>query len=176
MTAMDGAAGGIIFWPLYASIYMTALTTSRRQQNSSQDLFGNVRIPSLDSLTPPFSVENEAWTTVNYSQEITYSSLLGIPVVGIPVIGNLSFNIVSRYLAIDCNTAIYVTNSTVFQNTSAGEGAGFSTYNKGGNFIIQDRGYPSPALANNTIASFNMTSVSSPDRGGVSFVNCSMAL
>lgn len=175
MTAMNGASGALIGWPSYASIYMTALITSRSQQNSSQDLFGNVRIPSLDSLTPPLTVGNQSWTTVNYSQEIPYSSMLGIPVVGIPVTGNLSFNIVSRYLAIDCNTAIHVANSTVFQNTSAGEGAGFSTYDEGGNFIIQRGGYPSPALANDTIASFNLTSPNGPGTDDVSFVNCSMA-
>jgi hypothetical protein len=123
-TAMSSASGASIDWPSYASIYMTALTTSRRQQNSSQDLFGNVRIPSLDSLTPPLAVGNESWTTVNYRQEIPYSSMLGVPVVGIPVTGNLSFNIVSRYLAIGCDTAVHVANSTVFQNSSAGEGAG----------------------------------------------------
>ncbi|MCJ1268956.1 hypothetical protein MMC22_008844 [Lobaria immixta] len=174
LTAMKGASDATFRWPSYASIYMTALTASHIQRNSGQDLFGNVRIPSVDSLTRPLAIGDGSWTTVNYSQEIPYSSMLGIPVVGIPVTGNLSFNIVSRYLAIDCNTAIHVTNSTVFQNTSAGEGAGFWTYYRGGSFIIQRGGSPSPALANVTIASFNMTSINGPGPDDVSFVNCSM--
>jgi hypothetical protein len=175
MTSMTGGSGAMIGWPSYASIYMTALITSPRQQNSSQDLFGNVRIPSLDSLTPPLAIGNESWTTVEYNQEVPYSSMLGIPVVGIPVTGNLSFKITSRYLAINCNTAMHMANSTVFQNSSTREGTGFEIYSEGGNFIIEGGRYPSLATANNTIASFSMTSSNNNVGDDVSIVKCSMA-
>ncbi|CAH0016895.1 unnamed protein product, partial [Clonostachys rhizophaga] len=64
-------------WPQWGSVFMTAATTSYQYQNSSQDLFGNVRIPSLDSLP---SIAIDSMTSVNYSESIPYSSLLGIPV------------------------------------------------------------------------------------------------
>lgn len=50
MTAMSGIHGASIGSSSYAAMYMTALTTSRDQQNSTQDLFRNVKIPSLDTL------------------------------------------------------------------------------------------------------------------------------
>ncbi|KAF2490259.1 hypothetical protein BU16DRAFT_517463 [Lophium mytilinum] len=175
MTAMDGAVGASSGWGSYASIYMTALTTSRIQQNSSQDLFGNVRIPSYGSLAPLLSIGNESWKTLNSSQEIPYSSLLGIPVVGIPATGNLSFHIVSRYLAINCDSAVHVENSTTFQNSSAGMGAGFSTYSGGGNFIIQGDSDMPPIYHDGAIASFGMISPNDLDGKDVSVVNCTMA-
>lgn len=158
MTAMIGPSSVESSWSSYASIYMTALTTSRKQRTSRQDLFGNVRIPSLDSLMSPLVMENGSWSIIDYNWEIPYSFMLGIPVVGVPMTGNLSFNLVSRYLAIDCDSAIHVANSTVFANSSSELGAGFSTSMQGANFIIQPGDRPSPALANDTIASFNMSS------------------
>ena len=173
MTAMVGASMVSTGWPSYASIYVTALTSSRRQKNSTQDLFGNVRIPSIDSLRPNISAGNESFITVDYNQEVSYSSLLGIPVVGIPVSGNISFNIVSRYLAIDCETAIRIANSTSFQNSADREGAGYVRYSQGDNFLVQAaRRPPNPAQP---IASFNMTSPNNIEPEDVSFVNCTMA-
>jgi hypothetical protein len=101
--------------------------------------------------------------------------MLGIPVLGIHITGNLSFNVVSRYLAIDCSTVMLIENSTVFQSSSTGMGAGYFAYSRGGNFVCQFGGYPDPALANKTVASLNMASPNDPNIEYVSFFNCSMA-
>lgn len=86
---------------------MTALKTTRKLQNSSQDLFGNVKIPVLSELKAPIS---NSWTTVDHSKDVPYSSLLGIPVAGLPTSGNVSFQILSRYWTVQCEDFAYVSD------------------------------------------------------------------
>ncbi|KAH6893382.1 hypothetical protein B0T10DRAFT_537075 [Thelonectria olida] len=122
-----------------------------------QDLFRNVRIPSLDSLN-----------------HVPYSSLLGIPVVGIPTTGNLSFNLISRYLAINCYSAIHIANSSMFKNTSTGEGPGYAESELGATFRVELE-FPDLALRNTTLPPFTMTSQNEINLTDVNSVNCSIA-
>lgn len=97
-------------WPSFAPIYMAALRTTRTQEGSTMDLWGNVKIPDLDSLSSNSSQTDEGWKQVDYSKDVAYTSLLGIPVVGVPSIGNSTFNITSRYWTTDCQNLSYIAN------------------------------------------------------------------
>lgn len=111
---MDGASGIDSAWPSYRPIFMASLVTSRDQKDSSQDLYGNVKIPSLDRLGSGHAPDVDSWTVLNYNETIPYSSRLRIPVVKVPRTGWLSFDLVSKYMAVDCDAAILQTNSSVF--------------------------------------------------------------
>jgi hypothetical protein len=63
------------------------------------DLWGAVKVPDISSSS---SVVDEAWHFFGDDQNITYSSLLGVPVAGLPESGNSTFNIVSHYWSVEC--------------------------------------------------------------------------
>ncbi|CAG9985161.1 unnamed protein product [Clonostachys byssicola] len=181
-----GASNPVRSWPKWAPIFMTAVTTSYQYQNSSQDMFGNVRIPSLDSLP---STTNDSWTVINHSESIPYSSLLGIPVGGLPANGTTSFNLTSRYFGIQCKSSKHTSSIAIydnlFRNSSSGEPTGSWAYKSGASFVVQ-LGFPIAVLTkggrfnfseiyNETTIPFNMTSMnghdSTPD---LSLIDCSM--
>lgn len=169
LTAMNGDSGASIGWPSYASIYMTSLTTYRRQANSTQDLFGNVRIPSFDRLSNPLVSDYNSWVNVSDGVEVPYASMLGVPVVGIPTQGNVSFHMMSRYLAVECKDPRQDDNSTVFQNNS-------ELTNEGATFVTE--WCPDPPTStpwNQSIATFSMISGNDAGTSNVSIINCSMA-
>ncbi|ETS86252.1 hypothetical protein PFICI_00080 [Pestalotiopsis fici W106-1] len=154
------------FRPSYDPIFMACLITSH-QYKSSQDLFGNVKVPSVDRLEGGLSMAPNEWMKLDHSQDIPYSSLLGIPVVGIPSSGNLSFDIVSRYMAIDCPTLEYVPNSFIYQENDTKE----YTWDNGQSFIVQP-GYEPEDEASHR---FNIISANSwRFEDGISVVTCSM--
>lgn len=176
MSSMGGASMVASGWPSYAPLYMTALTSYRRQENSSEDFFGNVRVPSLETiLESSHSIGNKAWQTVEYGQTVPYSSLLGIPIVGVPTAGNVSFNMTSRYYAVDCDTSVLISETNVIVNTSGAlDGEGASDYANGATFVIQVAEAFGPP-SDTTFVSFNMTSPNSDDpENNVSFLACSV--
>lgn len=153
---------------------MASLITSRGQKNSSQDFYGNVKIPVLDRIVPRNSIETDAWKTMDHSQEVPYSSLLGIPVVGIPSTGNLSFNLVSRYFNVECTDPVNEDSSLMFMDPPpTGVEAAYYIRQKGGTFVIQS---PLDYPANYTGSwSFNFTSINMNTATFVSHANCTMS-
>jgi hypothetical protein len=107
-TYLSTCSGNVEYWPLFTSNFMTAFRTSRKLGNSTEDLFGNVLIPRFSSLVPNASQSENEWTVVDDSHQVSYSSLLGIPVAGTPLTGNSSFNILSRYFDVDCQSLTYM--------------------------------------------------------------------
>lgn len=97
-------------WPSFAPIYLAALRTTRSQEGSTMDLWGNVKIPDFDSLPSSSNETSGVWKQVNYTEDVMYTSLLGIPVVGVPTAGNSTFNITSRYWTTDCQNLSYIAN------------------------------------------------------------------
>lgn len=166
---MVGASDVDGSWPSYAPLYMTSLMTYRRQENSSVDLFGNIRIPSLEAILQSSGLTgNTSWQTVDLEQAVPYSSMLGIPLVGVPTAGNVSFNITSRYYAVDCHISKFIAETSAvlaFKNSS----------NMSVTFAIQ----VSDTLMSSsdaTLVSFNLTSPNSLDfTHNVSFLACSLS-
>lgn len=107
MRGEDMASEG---WPLFAPLYMTAVQTASTQADSPTDLFGNVKIPDFDAINTDNATSTNEWISINSSSNISYTSLLGIPVAGVPPTGNSTFNLTSRYFAIDCFNVSYVAN------------------------------------------------------------------
>jgi len=104
------------FWngPSLNALFASSLMAPASIRNSSMDLWRNVKIPDISRLT--VSANSSGWTNVPASN-VTYSSVLGIPLSNIPKQGNTSFLIESSYIALDCYDN--VTATTEFFNYTA---------------------------------------------------------
>jgi hypothetical protein len=71
------------------------------------DVWGNVKIPDLVRLALNATANSTGWLDASTQTNITYSSLLGIPITSPPTIGTTNFNMQSSYFMLDClnNTA-----------------------------------------------------------------------
>ncbi|OJD32453.1 uncharacterized protein BKCO1_3800021 [Diplodia corticola] len=106
---LNGADDAFTSWGLYVPLFTMSLLT-QKTQSQPRDTLGNVKIPALDTAHP--SVEGEGWQDVDYSQEVQYTSLLGIPTTGIPAKGDVTFTMASRYWDVTCSQNIWVSNKT----------------------------------------------------------------
>lgn len=91
-----GSASAEPLAPINAA-FMTFLTSSAASKASSQDLFGNIKIPILDTLPG-----NSDWRNVPGTQDVVWSSLTGIPVYQPPTSGVSSFTMNTGYMTTDC--------------------------------------------------------------------------
>lgn len=130
-TSMGGADMASEDYPSYGPLYLASLRTNKGLQNTTMDLWGNVRIPDIDSLTITNQSLGKDWLNVDYSHPVTYTSLLGLPVFGIPSAGNSSFEILSRYNKLECPNVTFVGNTTAWNSSQWGSSfkmsIGFST-------------------------------------------------
>lgn len=157
---MDGSDDMETGWPIYAPAYMAALETAQPLQNSTMDLWGNVRIPTFESLSPTGSMDY-GWRRVDYSNNITYSSFIGIPIGGLPNAGNSTFNVTSRYWDVDCPNVYEISNYTGAWNTRSS-----FTMTVVEAIFINDS-------SADTVYSFNLVSMMEPP--AVSVANCTVS-
>ncbi|KAI9794778.1 MAG: hypothetical protein M1816_002906 [Peltula sp. TS41687] len=97
----------------YVPLFMASIMSAKTQQDSSMDLWGNIKIPVIRSLEPLASATAMdgvgAWRKVPQTGTVPYSSLIGIPVAGIPLEGSSNFTMESMYWDVNCSSN-YVTN------------------------------------------------------------------
>ncbi|KAJ4992952.1 hypothetical protein SVAN01_01656 [Stagonosporopsis vannaccii] len=92
-----------VAWPLFAPLYMTALLTSRQYLDLPMDQFSNIKIPDVFQLgSYSASAPNDTWFNVPESPSPEYTSIIGIPIAGLPETGNTSFSLASHYWSVDC--------------------------------------------------------------------------
>lgn len=87
------------------NMYAGALSAPSSVKNSTVDLWGNVKIPCLSRLVATSLVDDpDGWRTVSPEPDYRkYSSLIGIPVLGLPAIGNTSFTMETNYQELNCD-------------------------------------------------------------------------
>jgi hypothetical protein len=85
------------------ALYGAALLATLATKVGPQDSWGNVKIPNLEAINTS-TPDPQGWFKVpnNISEPETWSSLVGIPVVGLPSEGTSDFNIEYTYLSIGC--------------------------------------------------------------------------
>ncbi|KAH6976032.1 hypothetical protein BKA56DRAFT_74502 [Ilyonectria sp. MPI-CAGE-AT-0026] len=80
------------------STYVTALLTPDLIRKDTMDVWGNVKIPFLES----YGVPNDSkWQNITRGQNLEYSALVGIPIANIST-GNSTFAIESSYVHLEC--------------------------------------------------------------------------
>jgi len=88
------------------ALYTAALLAPIDTTNGPRDPWGNVKIPNLEYISKDSSVaaDDNGWIVVPSIQEPElYSSLVGLPVVGLPLAHKSNFTIESTYLVVDCS-------------------------------------------------------------------------
>ncbi|KAL2009623.1 hypothetical protein VTN00DRAFT_5430 [Thermoascus crustaceus] len=106
LTAMDpfteyyGSAAGLsAYYTPSRALFSTAMMSAGQLKRRSQDIWGNVKIPFINQTD---SNETDAWIVFSDPNNITYSSLVGIPVSSIPKYGHTTFTMSTSYLSVDC--------------------------------------------------------------------------
>ncbi|KAH7378317.1 hypothetical protein BKA66DRAFT_571743 [Pyrenochaeta sp. MPI-SDFR-AT-0127] len=92
-------------WNLFAPLYVTAVQTSRQSLSLPMDLFGNVKVPDMDYLNKELvsgAAPDYDWHYITNTTKVNYTSIFGVPVLGIPDSGNCSFNLMTHYWAVSC--------------------------------------------------------------------------
>ena len=90
------AAATVVVGPFAAALFSASLLKDR-----NQDLWGNIRLPSIERLAQNGST---AWIDIPDSAVLSYPSLVGLPVVGIPKAGNTTFMLPGSYLNVACDS------------------------------------------------------------------------
>jgi hypothetical protein len=86
------------------ALYTTALLSPIETKLGPRDPWGNVKIPSLEFLNGTVP-DSEGWMSVpQISHPESYSSMVGLPVVGLPSVGKSNFTMESTYLSVDCGS------------------------------------------------------------------------
>lgn len=106
LTAMDpfteyhgNAAGLSAYYTPSRALFSTAMMSVGQLKRRSQDIWGNIKIPFINQAD---GNETDAWTVFSDPNNITYSSLVGIPVSSIPKDGHTTFTMSTSYLSINC--------------------------------------------------------------------------
>jgi hypothetical protein len=101
-TSMAGEDMASEDYPSYSPLYLAFLRTAKNLLNNSMDLWSNVKIPDIDSLSASTTLLRDGWHEIDTSGFVSFTSLLGIPTVGGPTEGNSSYELASRYYKVDC--------------------------------------------------------------------------
>ncbi|KAF2268966.1 hypothetical protein CC78DRAFT_565078 [Lojkania enalia] len=83
-----------------SSLFVSAMASTKDVQQSGMDSWGNLKIPMLERL--PFIPDSDGWTTIDRSLNVTYSSLIGVPVSNISADRSTTFSLESWYWTFDC--------------------------------------------------------------------------
>lgn len=103
----------------FTSLFLAALLSSTKYQNTPMDLWGNVKMPLYSSITNSTSSEMQAVPSGD-GENVTYASLVGIPVSGVRSSGYSNYNLRARQWDISCDSNQEMNpNATSFGNLTA---------------------------------------------------------
>ncbi|KAH3919091.1 hypothetical protein HBH56_028680 [Parastagonospora nodorum] len=102
-SSLEGASSMNSARGTYTSIFLAALLSSSKYQDTSMDLWGNVKLPLYRDIEGDTTDE---WKRVYRDEEggnATYGSLIGVPTIGMPRDGYSNFTIKARQFDITCS-------------------------------------------------------------------------
>jgi hypothetical protein len=88
------------------SVYRASLIAPSETMSAPQDTWGNLKIPRFEALDQS-SMDSRGWVKVP-KRGVQYSSLVGIPIVGIPEAGNMTFQMDTAYFELSCDDPVKV--------------------------------------------------------------------
>lgn len=88
---------------LMNGLFTAALLGPERVKESPNDLWNNIKVPFLEDLAAdPALLANKSWITVP-DHDVTYVSLIGLPVADVPSTANATFTMETFYWTLDCS-------------------------------------------------------------------------
>lgn len=97
------------------SAFNSALSSPVSSRTSSQDLYGNLKIPLIEALKDN-EKDGDSWHIISPDSEVTYSSLAGLPYLGTDPSTEASFNIQSSYMKVECSLSLDTQEQRFFQD------------------------------------------------------------
>ncbi|KAF2003067.1 hypothetical protein P154DRAFT_561548 [Amniculicola lignicola CBS 123094] len=92
------------------SLFAAALGSTKDTQEGSMDSWGNLKIPMIERIS---SLQDLAgWHSIDHSSNISYSSLLGIPISTVSSDYNTTFNLETWYWTLDCPRLVQFTDES----------------------------------------------------------------
>lgn len=88
-----------------STVYAAALIQAMGIKLGPEDAWGNVKIPRIESLDIS-NANSDGWIPFIPDSAESYSSLLGIPIVGIPTTGSTGLTLESSYITLDCPSVV----------------------------------------------------------------------
>jgi hypothetical protein len=85
-----------------AQVYQTSLLAPNSTHTDHRDLWGNVKIPNIEKLDRSITTK-DGWIKV--SGQVSYSSLIGVPIANLSQSGKSSFVLPSSYFTLNCPEA-----------------------------------------------------------------------
>ncbi|KAM0698019.1 hypothetical protein Q7P36_001482 [Cladosporium allicinum] len=87
------------------SVFVTALGSSNASKYGPQDMYGNLHLPILESLTS--EPTTDGWYDLrNETEALVHPALFGIPFIGVPYYANSSINLSTSYIFCNCSVAV----------------------------------------------------------------------
>ncbi|TKA66326.1 hypothetical protein B0A49_08043, partial [Cryomyces minteri] len=83
-------------------IFMASLLSPWSAKQSSVDIWGNIKVPMIEALQGQTAAEGDGWLDVP-TENVTYASLVGLPVSTLPQSDNSIFNLETSYWIFDCS-------------------------------------------------------------------------
>lgn len=121
-SVIEGASSANSGRSTFTSIFLAALLSSSKYQETPMDLWGNVKLPLYRYIENNTSGDWKFVGNGTADTNVTYASLIGVPVVGSPADGFSTFNIKARQFDLVCSS------NKMLPNASADFGAMTSTW------------------------------------------------
>ena len=84
--------------------FTSALISSSDSKASHQDPYGNIKVPVFDALSKSVGSNASEWRDVPDNGKVVWSSLTGLPVLGLPAAANSSLTLNTGYMTTSCRT------------------------------------------------------------------------
>ncbi|KKZ60042.1 hypothetical protein EMCG_05224 [[Emmonsia] crescens] len=113
--------------PQLNGLYITSLMAPPDAKRAPTDVWGNLKVPLMSHLALNHTANETGWYNFDaFAENIPYSSLIGIPVRGLPWNGNTTFTMESSYFDIDCFTLSVAPHVSITENFTAPPGTDLS--------------------------------------------------
>jgi hypothetical protein len=122
------ADDGVRYGSTINAIFVGALITPNNSKAAPQDMYGNLKIPLLEDIqTHSYQPDADGWYSTKTNAPLIYSSLIGIPTIGVAETGKTFFAVESSYLYPKCTLRVVPDKSEVWvkfrrENFNNGEG------------------------------------------------------
>lgn len=100
-SAFSGITSTDVYGGFVESLYVTSLLAASTSVQNSMDNFNNLKLPTLKGLGN--QTNSTGWVTTPQTKNVTYSSLVGVPITGINILGNTSFLMDASYYDLTFN-------------------------------------------------------------------------
>ncbi|CAN9282426.1 unnamed protein product [Alternaria alternata] len=106
LDVVNAGSDNIKWWGVIDNLFIAALVGPATTKASPRDLWGNVRIPHIETFEEAVSADSDGWFKVQMDQNTntSFASLLGVPMTGLndKDAVRMSMNLQTLYLALDC--------------------------------------------------------------------------